>query len=119
MTRKALSKNFFEDEFACKCGCGIGQMSRDFIAKLQLFRDAWGQPMKVTSGLRCITHNIAIKGKPNSRHLIGQAADIAVAPQDAWKFVALAMQLDFKGIGVGREFIHLDDRSVAPALWSY
>jgi uncharacterized protein YcbK (DUF882 family) len=119
MARAQLSKNFFADEFACKCGCGIGQMNTAFIAKLQLFRDAWGKPMKVTSGLRCLRRNIEEKGKPSSRHLIGMAADILVAPEDRWQFVRLAFELDFRGIGVGETFIHLDGRSATPALWVY
>ena len=43
---------------------------------LQPLRDAWGQPIVVSSGYRCVELNKAVGGAKNSQHLLGEAADI-------------------------------------------
>ena len=45
---------------------------------LQPLRDALGRPVRITSGFRCPKLNKAVGGATTSRHLSGQAADIAV-----------------------------------------
>jgi uncharacterized protein YcbK (DUF882 family) len=117
---KQLSANFHEDEFACGCGCGIGVMAPSFIAKLQAIRDLYGKPMNVTSGLRCIAHNAAIKGHPKSRHLIGLAADIAAPDsQSLYELLKYGVQVEMTGIGIATNFIHFDLRSGTPVAFTY
>lgn len=43
---------------------------------LQGLRDAWGKPIRVTSGYRCPELNKAVGGVKNSAHLFGYGADI-------------------------------------------
>ena len=43
---------------------------------LQPIRDAWKQPIIVTSGYRCPELNRKVKGAANSDHIFGAAADI-------------------------------------------
>lgn len=43
---------------------------------LDPLREAWGQPIIVTSGYRCPTLNKAVGGKPTSQHTTGEAVDI-------------------------------------------
>lgn len=43
---------------------------------LDPLREAWGQPIIVSSGYRCGRLNKIVKGSPTSQHLLGQAADI-------------------------------------------
>lgn len=43
---------------------------------LQPLRDAYGKPIKVTSGYRCKALNKIVNGSINSQHVLGQAADI-------------------------------------------
>lgn len=43
---------------------------------LQPIREAWGKPIKVTSGYRCHRLNRAVGGSPTSAHPMGWAADI-------------------------------------------
>ena len=43
---------------------------------LQPIRDAWGSPIKVTSGYRCYRLNRFLGGSPTSAHPLGYAADI-------------------------------------------
>lgn len=43
---------------------------------LQPLRDAWGKPIRVTSGYRCPELNSKVGGSRTSAHLIGYAADL-------------------------------------------
>lgn len=43
---------------------------------LDRVREAYGAPIRVSSGYRCYRLNKAVGGKPNSQHLKGQAADL-------------------------------------------
>lgn len=49
---------------------------------LDPLREAWGRPLRVTSGYRCPELNQAVGGVPHSQHTMGEAADItAGSPQ--------------------------------------
>lgn len=77
MTQRELpSPHFKRAEFACRCGCGADDISPYLVACLEDVRKALARPIIVTSGVRCETHNAAVGGVPNSRHLYGEAADI-------------------------------------------
>ena len=43
---------------------------------LDPLREAYGRPIRVTSGYRCPQLNRLIGGSPNSQHMRGEAADI-------------------------------------------
>lgn len=43
---------------------------------LDPLREAWGAPIIVTSGYRCVRLNAAVGGVKTSQHTLGQAADI-------------------------------------------
>lgn len=45
---------------------------------LDPLREAWGKPIRVTSGYRCQKLNRLVGGAATSQHLYGQAADITV-----------------------------------------
>jgi uncharacterized protein YcbK (DUF882 family) len=83
MTR--VSEHISVAEYACKC-CGklppswtatggpdvYGQFFLDF----EEIRDAWGEPILINSGYRCLKHNTAVGGEPCSVHLFGLALDV-------------------------------------------
>lgn len=74
-----LSRNFSRHEFECKCGCGEAEVSPRLIEQLQKLRDYIGEPIRITSGRRCVAHNAAVGGAKNSQHLLGAAADLVVS----------------------------------------
>lgn len=45
---------------------------------LQPARDAFGKPIRISSGYRCPELNTAVGGVPNSYHRVGLAADLQV-----------------------------------------
>ena len=62
---------------------------------LDPLRDAWGGPIRVTSGYRCQELNRAVGGTPTSQHQRGEAADITVGSRSAnRRLLALIKQLD-------------------------
>jgi uncharacterized protein YcbK (DUF882 family) len=115
-------KNFSENEFRCKCGCGKALMQQGFMEKLQELRTAYGKPMVISSGYRCPKHPVEAKKSAPGTHSEGLACDVAVLGADAHQLLKLAMAMGFTGIGVNQKgagrFLHLDTRQGA-MVWSY
>lgn len=76
MTYRYKVRFFRPEEFICPC-CGKGQVAELLVFCLDMFRAAWGYPVKINSAYRCEEHNDLVGGAEKSRHLIGCAADIA------------------------------------------
>lgn len=75
--------NFSRDEFRCKCGgkyCGgfPAEPEEKLVRLAERVREHFGQPVTVSSGLRCPTHNAIEGGVANSRHITGKAMDFTV-----------------------------------------
>lgn len=71
-------RHFSRGEFACKCGkCGGFPAEPDMalVRKADTLRAHLGVPIHVSSGVRCKSHNAAVGGVSNSRHLMGKAMD--------------------------------------------
>jgi len=124
-----MTKNFKRSEFECKCGCGADDISMDLVCRLQEVRDILGEPMKVTSGVRCESHNVRVGGiartldKIGSSHLTGNgtAADIACGGSSyRQRLLKSALQV-FDRAGVGPDFLHLDvdPNKTAGVVWLY
>jgi len=79
-------------------------LKRLAVEVLQPIREAWGQPIVITSGYRCPALNKAVGGVKNSQHVLGQAADIKAAnPSDNGKLFACIKRLvQSKKINVGQ-----------------
>ena len=110
--------NFRPAEVACRC-CGelwpedVGHALPDYLADaldaLQALRDAWGEPIVLTSGHRCARHNAEVGGAEGSQHL-RIAFDCIMPAERQADFVTMAMTAGFTGIGryPRRGFVHLD-----------
>lgn len=105
------------NEFACPC-CRIAGCKTSAIMALRELEAEWGEKLKITSSFRCDTHNKKIGGAPKSRHLAGDAFDILMPKSQQVKFVLLAQKHGFRGIGIGKTFVHIDMREKATA-WAY
>lgn len=120
--RDRLAKNFYRDEFECKCGCGFDTVDTTLVQGLQRLRDIMQAPVRVNSGCRCTTHNDSLKGSsPKSQHLLGKAADIRVdgyTPEDVADFAKILSEFANSGIGIYDTFTHLDVRD-GRARWDY
>ena len=113
---------FTDDEIQCKCGCGLLLVDHDHFWKINTVRGIVGQPIRANSWCRCAIHNLSVGGKPTSSHPKGTASDLAT-PTEYMKFRILlaAGEVGFRGVGVGKNFIHLDSDLDKPAnrFWLY
>jgi len=116
--------NYFrDDEFKCS-HCGVSKMDKGFIDKLNILRESYGKPLRVTSGYRCPAHPVEAKKESSGAHTTGKAVDLAVQGADAYQLLNIALKMGFKGVGIQQKgtgrFIHLDDWDVnRPTIWSY
>jgi len=113
-------KYFSIDEFNCK-ETGKNEMSVKFIHRLDELREKCGFPFKITSGYRAREHSAEAHKKTVGQHVLGVAADISVTDGiQRRKIVDEALKMGFKGIGVARSFVHVDDRvSKSSVMWTY
>lgn len=118
-----MNLNYFSlSEFDCPSLDGSGvNMDSQFLTKLESAREIAGIPFRITSGYRTKEHNDKVGGVPNSSHLIGVAADIAVSSGSERYIVLNALiKAGFKRIGVAKGFIHCDTDSSKPnSVWTY
>lgn len=82
--KNKLSKHFKKSEFKCGCrgkycdGYPV-TVNPKLIGILEKLRSYYGEPITITSGLRCKKHNNSLAGSSKtSAHLKGKAADIYI-----------------------------------------
>lgn len=103
---------------------GTNEMSNEFITSLNELRRRCGFPFIITSGYRSPDHSIEKKKEKPGQHSLGVAADIKVNNGvQKYKIVAEAINMKFTGIGIAKDFIHVDRRvlenNASPVIWSY
>ena len=101
-----ITRNFRLSEFQCSC-CGKSNISLELVEKLQQLRDRYGEPIFITSGVRCPEYNRRVGGYWDSPHLKGLAVDI-VARISPVTMAYLADELGVFRIGVYDRHTHLD-----------
>ncbi|MGM0583795.1 MAG: D-Ala-D-Ala carboxypeptidase family metallohydrolase [Pseudomonadota bacterium] len=103
--------DFSPAEIACR-GSGSLLIDETALDALRALRERLGRPMIVRSGYRSPAHNRAVGGAPRSRHMKGQAFDIAMANHDPQAFEQAAREAGFEGFGFYPEphhdFMHID-----------
>ena len=106
-----LTEHFTKEEFDCQCGCGNGDIviAERLVNELECVRVHYGKPMRITSGIRCLSHN-KIGSRDTSSHIKGVAVDIYCA--DIGTRLELMKHLlrdaEFTRVGLHKEFIHVD-----------
>jgi len=118
---------FTEDEMRCSCGCGRVNMHPDTMSRMVRFRKDWDKGIFITSGFRCLNHpeekkksEITTVHRPHYMDGRGRAFDSPIPPVDRHRYVELAIQHEWTGIGVYPWGIHLDDIPVGrfrPVVW--
>lgn len=111
---------FKKEEFTCKCGCGLNNISDDLLDKLDEARKIAGIPFSINCGTRCPKHNKEVKGEPDSAHLYGFAADIsAKTSQQKFAIISSLLKVGFFRIGVYPTFVHVDNDIKKPqgVIW--
>lgn len=79
--------------------------------KLDTLRSQWGKDFRLNSGYRDPRYNRIVGGAKNSQHTHGNAVDIDVSDwsqDDRLRFLQTASKLEFGGLGVYDNAIHLD-----------
>ena len=115
-------KHFHIREFDCThTGTGGDNMDPEFLAKLDELREICGFPFRITSGWRDATHPVELRKAQPGTHNQGIACDIAVSNGfERMNIVHEALKMGcFNGIGVGKNFVHLDTRKTTPVMWTY
>ncbi|WP_129600627.1 YcbK family protein, partial [Anaerophilus nitritogenes] len=69
------------------------------------------------SAFRTQTYNQSVGGAKKSQHLLGRAADIKVYGVSPEKVAKIAKEIGFRGIGVYKNFTHVDVRVGKKVLW--
>lgn len=112
---------FKEEEFACPC-CAGADMNPELIEMLNEARLFFGEPIVITSGRRCASHNNRVGGSKTSSHLNGTAVDISCAGSGKrMKLVCALFDAGFGRIGIAKTFIHVDVDPDKPfdVMWVY
>jgi hypothetical protein len=96
-----------------KTGGAIEHRILETAKQFQRIRDAWGQPLVVTSFYRPEPINQQVGGVSGSRHVSGEAFDCYPANGDLERFYQWARARWTGGFGDGRPrgFLHFDTRS--------
>ena len=105
-----ISKYFKGSEFICHCGnCPISIVSDDLLFRLDMLRNIFGEPLRISSGYRCWVHNASkeVGGKDQSRHLSGHGADILFPAKNKDLLIKLCGKM-FEYSYCGPNFIHVN-----------
>ena len=97
-------------------------MSASFMKRLEQFRELVDCPIYLNSAFRSSAYEIQHGRTGTSMHTFGRAVDIrCTTSQDRLKFIRAALDCGFNGIGIGYNYIHLDDRAdcMNPCMWLY
>lgn len=74
---------------------------------LQPLRDAWGKPLFINNGYRCLELNKAVGGVPTSQHCLGEAADVGCTDPYALAKLIKKMKLDVDQVILYPSFVHI------------
>ena len=112
--------DFSREEFDSPDVPGSGDnMQKKFLDQLQLARSMTTLKFNINSGYRTESHNAKVKGKKNSAHLRGYAADIQCRySRDRFTLINVLIKAGFNRIGIAKSFIHVDnDPSLEPNVY--
>lgn len=121
-------KFFNYSEFDSPDELGSGKnISPEILEMLDLAREKYDKPIKITSGYRTKAYNEGLKKRgykasPNSSHLKGLAVDIHCNNSKArFELVDILLDVGFNRLGIANTFIHADIDKDKPQnlIWTY
>jgi uncharacterized protein YcbK (DUF882 family) len=118
--------NYTEFDSPDELGSGK-QMSEKILDMLDLAREKFDKPIKITSGFRTEAYNIDLKARgykasSKSSHLKGLAVDIHCNnSKDRFELVDILLDVGFNRIGIANTFIHadIDEDKPSHVIWTY
>jgi uncharacterized protein YcbK (DUF882 family) len=123
-TRSELTRNFTQEEF--ENGNKLTAEQRVNVTELaqnmQVIRDYFNSPIRITSGVRSHAQNKAARGAENSQHLTGKACDfvvVGVTPDEVVKGIEKLIEqgkIKQGGLSAYKTFTHYDTRGTR-ARW--
>lgn len=115
--------HFTRDELKCKCGCDGCNMTVEALTALEALRELAGEPIKVNSAYRCLTHNAGVSVVKNSVHPLGEAIDWKIPGRSLQYMYELALRISaFSAGGIGAYeggYMHTDVRENGMARWAF
>ena len=111
---------FFQiEEFDCQ-HTGNNEMDPYFLERLDNLRLVCGFPFIITSGYRDPSHPIEAKKSKPGTHAQGIACDIKITnANQRYLLINRAISMEFRGIGVAPDFVHVDFRREPGVIWTY
>lgn len=111
---------FKEIEFErCVPSCKKSDMDEKFLLKLNSCRELVGHPFILNSAYRSSDWDKSKGRSGTGYHTKGRAVDIRCADGSIRASIVInAMCCGINGIGIAKNYIHLDDRSF-PCIWIY
>ena len=118
--------NYTEFDSPDELGSGK-QMSEKILDTLDLAREKFDKPIKITSGFRTEAYNQDLKARgykasSKSSHLKGLAVDIHCNnSKDRFELVDILLDVGFNRIGIANTFIHadIDEDKPSHVIWTY
>ena len=118
--------NYTEFDSPDELGSGK-RMSEKILDMLDLAREKFDKPIKITSCFRTEAYNIDLKARgykasSKSSHLKGLAVDIHCNnSKDRFELVDILLDVGFNRIGIANTFIHADIDQDKPShvIWTY
>lgn len=118
-----MTKYFAESEFnRCIPSCSMEDMNNDFILLLDELREKCGFPLVISCAYRSREWDLKKGRSGNSAHTKGKAVDIIYnSSSTAYAIVKNAIELGINRIGIGKNFIHIDNDDSLPqgVIWNY
>ena len=103
-------KHFEKSEFTMGNENVFEKMDSDFLDVLDILREKVGEPIFITSSYRTEAYNKKINGAKRSMHLQGRAIDcVCIGGRYRKVLVREALNLGLT-VGVGSNFLHIDNR---------
>lgn len=124
-----LTNNLSRHEVACRCGCGFDTTDFKLVQIIQDCCDHFAAKyhqrivLDPTGPNRCVAHNKAEGGAPDSQHIYGKAMDFVISlkdgmlitPQEIYDYLDNKYP-DSLGLGIYDDRNHADSRDVK-ARW--